>query len=254
MSAIDSPRPSCSSSARSEQRLGPELGHPDAERDPGPGRGELEEERDAAAGERLGPGPLPAPRLQRGRPVEQGGELVAGELLAGEEVSGRRLTRRSRAAPLLRRLVQGGHSMGDGGPRPELEPVPRPRSPAGSGAGDLAIQAPAGDGAKPHPRPGEPRPARRVRSGARGGRLGRRAAAGVPAALGRAARGGHRLGRAPGAHLAQLARAAARPGGADQPGPGRLERGWLEPDPGPRARLPNGPSSSSPRARGPSAG
>ena len=36
-----------------------------------------------------------------------------------------------------------------------------------------------------HPRPGEPRPARRVRRGARGGRLGRRAAAGVPAALGR---------------------------------------------------------------------
>ena len=66
------------------------------------------------------------------------------------------------------------------------------------------------------------------------GRVGRRPAAGVPAAVGRAARRGDRRRAAPGAHLAQLARRAALDARAPQPRPDRLQRGRLEPHPGPR--------------------
>ena len=72
---------------------------------------------------------------------------------------------------------------------------------------------------------------------ARRRRLGRRAAAGVPAALGaRRSRGPRGAAAAPRAHLAKLARAAARPARPPQPGPDRLERGRLQPDPRARRR------------------
>ena len=88
---------------------------------------------------------------------------------------------------------------------------------------------------------------------ARRRRLGRRPAAGVPAALVGAARRMRRgAERPPRAHLAQLAGAAARAGRPPQPRPDRLQRGRLEPDPGPGRdrRAPRARARA--RARGPS--
>ena len=64
------------------------------------------------------------------------------------------------------------------------------------------------------------------------GELGRRPAAGEPAALCRAAGAGLRRRTPPRPHLPQRPRRPARRGGAPQPRPDRLRRGRLQPDPG----------------------
>ena len=68
MSPIDSPRESCSSSPRRTIGVAAELGDADLEGDPRPGRGLLEDERDAAAGERVGARRRRAARLSARAP------------------------------------------------------------------------------------------------------------------------------------------------------------------------------------------
>ncbi len=204
------------------QRVGPELGDPDAERDPGPGRGAFEVQGHGLARERLAAHAAVAARLELGGSGEQGLELDAGELLAGEEMP--------------RDPLQAGHSMRrvPRSPRPELEPLPRPRSPARSGPVHAALPAAAAHRGQRHASAGQPRPLLRVRRDAGRGRVGRRPAAGVSAAVGRAAGAGDRRRGARRAHLAQLVGRDPLDAGAPQSRPDRLQRGRLQPHPGPR--------------------
>src|SRR5215211_271718 len=146
-------------------------------------------------------------------------------------VSARSTSRPSSAAvsssPVRKCLVNAG---------PHLEPLPRPRLPARSGALHLALTPAPRDRAGRDPRPGEQSPAGRVRELARGARLGRRAAAGGAAALVPYAGVPLPGERSPRAHLSQLAAGAPAPDRRLEPGPGRLRRGRLEPAARPRPR------------------
>ena len=138
-----------------------------------------------------------------------------------------------------------------GADRPHLEPLPRPRLPTRPGAVHVAIPPAAHQRAKRDPPPGQPRTLRRVRAGSRRSELGRRPAAGEPAALGRAARRGLRGRRPPRPHLAQRLRPGSLGIRPLEPRPDRLARGRREPDPRPpssrrdcgaaRARAPRRP-------------
>ena len=72
---------------------------------------------------------------------------------------------------------------GDGVHRHHLEPLPWARLPARPQPLHLALAVAADQRAQCHPHPGEPRTARRVQLDAGRSRVGRGAAAGVPAAL-----------------------------------------------------------------------
>ncbi len=87
MSAIDSPRESCSSSPRRTTGVRAQLGDADLEGDPGAGRGLLEDEGDAAPGQRLAADAVAPARFQLERPVEQLAQLERPQLFACEEVS-----------------------------------------------------------------------------------------------------------------------------------------------------------------------
>src|SRR5436309_15246356 len=97
-----------------------------------------------------------------------------------------------------------------------MEPRQWPRLPARPDAVHVALAAAAEDGTKRRPRPGQPRPLRRVRGDPLGRTMGRGAPAGMPHSMGLTA--GRRLRRrdATHAHLPQLAWFDAR-------GPGALE-------------------------------
>lgn len=85
--------------------------------------------------------------------------------------------------------------------------------------------------------PGQPRPLRQVLLPDLELGMGRRATAGVPTALGRAARGRLRRRAAPGADEPQPPRPLpAAPRRPHQPRPDRVLGGRLEPDPGPHLR------------------
>ena len=220
MSPIDSPRESCSSSPRRTTGVAAELGDADLEGDPRPRRGPLEDERDAAPGQRLGADPLAAGRPSAPAPGRAACRSSnAPQLFAGEEV---------------------------------------PLQAADTTAGGVHARSPGTSSTGATSRPTRSLLTWRSRllridernethvqvnrdlldefaTRARRRRVGRRPAAGVPAALrGAASPRPARAERAPGAHLAQLARPAARPARPPQPRPDRLRRGRLEPDPGPR--------------------
>ena len=175
--------------AAQDDRGRAQLGDPDLEGDPRPRRGPLEDQRDAAPGQRVGADALAAAGFQLQRPLEQLAELERAELFAGEEIP-----------------LQAADTTARGADGARLEPLPRAGFPARPGAAQLALAAAALRRAQRDPRPGQPRPHDRVRDPARRQRLGRRPAAGVPAALRRAAGPGLRRRGAPGADLAQRAR------------------------------------------------
>ena len=173
VSAADSPRVSCSSSPRSTTGWPPSSNTPTSNeiRVRVEGRSKISPtERPASASP---PTPSARPRFSssaRSRSDEQTGAI---ELLSGQEV-GSHGSRRSYVP--VRIPLHGAH-------RPLLEHLPRPRR----AARPLALHA-ARRVDPPHrderdPRPGQPRPLARVHRHALRRGLGRRPAAGVPAAL-----------------------------------------------------------------------
>ena len=152
VSAIDSPRESCSSSPRSDDRVRAELGDPDLERDPRPRRrASRRPARRCARRAHSAPRPSARPAFSSAARSSSALELGGAQLLAGEEVSN---DARS-SSGILRR---------DGAARAHLEPLPRARLPARPGAATPGARGCcAAQRAQRDPRPGQPRPARRVR-------------------------------------------------------------------------------------------
>ena len=180
------------------QRVGPELGDPDPERDPGPGRGAARST-----------GRPTCPRAPRG-PARGRGPALSSAARASSASSSAPESSSPVRKCLVTRFKQGILWALAISPRPELEPLPRPRSPARSGAVHAGARGCCGSASATPPIVQVNRDLlRRVRRGAGRGRVGRRPAAGVSAAMGRAAGAGDRRRGASGAHLAQLVRRAA---------------------------------------------
>ena len=231
VSPIDSPRPSCSSSARSASGCPPSSATPTWNETRVRVEGRSKNSATVRPRERgRSESPFPA-RLQLDRPVEQRVELGGTELLAGQKVS--------------RRPAQAGHSMAmelhamtwnlfhgrDFPPDPELLSW-RSRLLRITERGATHAQV-------------NRTSASRVRR-----RCSRRRTGTSPCFRSRPPRWSTTLAgeagaeRPPCAHLAQLARRDPGARRAPQPGPDRLQRGRLEPDPGPW-RDPRAPTSSS---------
>ena len=181
---------------------------------------------------------ISAPVMKSGGPV---GSVVS---VASAGIEARHLTPAAprghrHRGPCERPAAESAPIIGvDGSSCHHLESVPRPRPPAGAGAADLALPPAADHRARGRPCPGQPRPVRGVRGDARRGRVGRRPAAGVPAALGRAPCDRLRGRRPPRPDQPQpsLPGHGASARGDLEPGPDRLLGGRLQPDPRPYAR------------------
>ena len=222
MSPIDSPRESCSSSPRRTIGVAPSSATPTSKEI----RVRVEGFSKTSAMLRpasvaRAPARRAAPGFQLGGEVEQLGELERPQLFAGEEVA-------LQAADTTARAVH----------RHRLEPLPRARLPARPGAASPGARGCCGSTERNATHVQVNRDLlRRVRRAARRGGVGRGAAAGVPAALARAAgarpAGPRRTACSPRATRSAPLRAARRP---PQPRPDRLRRGRLQPDPGPRRR------------------
>ena len=141
------------------------------------------------------PAPSRAAGFQLGGAVEQLAELERAQLFAGEEVA-----------------LQAADTTAVQFTADQLEPLPRARLPARPRRSSPGARACCGSTERNETHVQVNRDLRRrVRRGARRRRVGRGAAAGVPAALRRAAGAGLRRRGAPGAHLAQLARRRCAP-------------------------------------------
>ena len=151
--------------AAQDDRRAAELGDPDLEGDPGPGRGLLEDERDRAAGQRRralarADPPSARPPARRSRRARSADSSSPVRKCARH---GKRsmvaLRRAACALPSARSRILRL----DGASRAELEPLPRPRPLRRTRAAHLALPAAAQHRAGHDPRAGQLRPVRAVR-------------------------------------------------------------------------------------------
>ena len=193
MSAIDSPRESCSSSPRRTIGVPPSSATPTSKEIRVRVEGLSKTSAMLRPASASAPAPLARPGFQLGGAVEQLAELERAQLFAGEEIS-----------------LQAADTRAVRVHRHQLEPLPRARLPARPGAAHLALAAAADQGAQRDPHPGQPRPQRRVRGDAGGLASGTWRCCRSARRASPSRSPGQRRRGPPGAHLAQLAGAVRR--------------------------------------------